>query len=55
MREGREDEGAGRRVLMGGITTQRKEKGDEVKITAQNETFWIIYGFQVLITIFQRI
>lgn len=55
MREGREDEGAGRRGLMGGITTQRKEKGDEVKIIAQNKTFWIIYGLQVLITIFQRI
>lgn len=37
MREGREDERAGRRRLMGGIITQRKEKGDEVKIIAKNE------------------
>lgn len=40
MREGREDERAGRGGLMGGIITQRKEKGDEVKIIAKNEFFW---------------
>lgn len=38
MKEGREDKEAERRGLMGGITTQRKEKGNEVKIIAQNKT-----------------
>lgn len=40
---------------LGRIRTQRKEKGDEVKIIAKNETFWINYEFQLFITIFQRV
>ena len=40
---------------LGRIRTQRKEKGDEVKIIAKNETFWINYEFQLFIITFQRV